>query len=244
MNKGILGFKVFRRRKPACKAVAVVSAFAMLVVGSLPAFGVGYAGHVLDNVNGGAAINQSTANVTMSGDGMSATLSLLGGKSGLIDWSALNIGNGQSLNFEGGNFYNVVQGGSASQIAGTLKASGSLWIFNPAGVSFINGAQVDVGGVLSAAATGLSNHDAMFDAINSSYAAYVADPGTAVWNVPAAKFGAPEGNVRVEAGTVFNGNVSLLGRQVSVSEGATFNGDLTLPPEISSITFCAKGFMD
>ena len=36
MNKGILGFKVFRRRKPACKVVAVLSAFAMLVVGSSP----------------------------------------------------------------------------------------------------------------------------------------------------------------------------------------------------------------
>ena len=54
MNKGILGFKVFRRRKPACKVVAVLSAFAMLVVGSSPAFAGGYAGHVLDNVNGGA----------------------------------------------------------------------------------------------------------------------------------------------------------------------------------------------
>ena len=228
MNKGILGFKVFRCRKPACKAVAIISAFAMLSVGAFPALAGGVSGQVLDNVNGGASIIKSTDNVTMSGGGSSATLSLLGGKSGLIDWSVLNVGNGQSLSFQGGDFYNVVQGGNASQIAGTLKASGSLWIFNPAGISFINGAQVDVGGVFSAAAAGLANHDEMFKAINDSYAAYVANPEKATWDVPAASFGAAAGNVKVESGTTFNGNVSLLGRQVSVSEGATFNGDLNV----------------
>ena len=55
MNKGIFKFRVFRRRRTACRIVAALSAFAMLCVASLPAFAAPTA--VLDNDLGGAAIN-------------------------------------------------------------------------------------------------------------------------------------------------------------------------------------------
>ena len=214
MKNGILRLKVFRRRSAACKTVAALSAFAMLALTPVTALAAPVAltgpADVLANVNGGAVVSGVTGNMTLDTDLTKATINLTQGGAGLINWSALNVGNGQSLGFTGGDFYNVVGGASASQIAGTLKASGSLWIFNPAGVSFVNGSAVNVGGLFSVAAAGLENESAIKDAILS---------GTAL---PTPMLMASSSAISVGSGAKFNvgGDLALIGKSVTVESGA------------------------
>ena len=162
LNFTVSGFCGSKRRR---RIVAIFSLLGMLVSGTasaivIPPFSSGL---VLPEVNGngGAFIQNFKGDITVTpGDTANPNASIAlgnGSAAGLINWSALSIGAGQSLGFTGGKFFNVVSGDKASQIAGTLNASGALWIFNPAGVSFIKGAQVNVGGLLSVAAAGLGN---------------------------------------------------------------------------------------
>ena len=151
LNFTVSGFCGSKRRR---RIVAIFSLLGMLVSGTASA--AGFSGDVLQGgALGGAVISGTTGNVTVDGAGASsssATIGLSGGSAGLIDWSALNVESGQSLNFNGSQFFNVVSGTDASDIAGALNANGNVWIFNPAGISFMEGAQVNVGGLFSAAA--------------------------------------------------------------------------------------------
>ena len=106
-----------------------------------------------ENGYGGASYNKIVGGtITSSSDLNSADIVAGAGGSALIDWHALNIGNGQSLNFSGSQFFNVVSGTDSSKIAGTLNANGTLWIFNQNGISFIDGAQINVGSLFAVAA--------------------------------------------------------------------------------------------
>ena len=210
MNNGIFKFKVFRRRSPACRAVALVSAFAMLHVAALPAYA---ATKVLDNEFGGASFNYIKGGTYTSGeDGFNhGTFNTTG--SALIDWQALNVGQGQGINFEGNQFFNVVSGEGASKIAGELNASGSLWIFNPAGISLMNGSQVNVGGLFSVAAAALANKDDIEAKIDGGQP------------VPIPLLATSEASVAVEAGAKFivGKDMLLAGKSVTVEPGADFN---------------------
>ncbi len=227
MNKGIFGLQVFRRRKPACRAVAAVSAFSSLVTASLPVF----AGtQVLAPGADGAGGAEYTAikGATWSGNGLDYGKFTSTGKGGLIDWSKLNIGSGQTLEFDGARFYNVVNGGGASEIAGVLKANGALWIFNPAGVSFMNGAQVSVAGTLGVAAANLSEESRT--AIENAIDTDGLMPTTL-------KTDALGGNVTVKGGTFKGAGVAFLGRKVAVDAGDfSAVGDLSLAAAGGKVT--------
>ena len=182
----------FCRNKARRRLIACISAV-LMVVGSALGGTV-----VLNPIGGnGGAEWKSAIGAAVVGNGTVATASLLAGKNaGLIDWQALSIGNGQTLNFNGGMFYNIVSGGNASQIAGTLNANGGVWVFNPAGVSFLNGAQVNVAGLFGVAAADLVNKDVLKTEIES---------GTALADMSVPQLGDMLGNVSVENGASFNG---------------------------------------
>ena len=207
----------FCRNKARRRVIACISAILMMV-GSVMGGTM-----VLNSVGGnGGAVWNSAVGATVSGDGTVATASLLAGKNaGLIDWQALSIGSGQTLNFNGQMFYNVVSGGNASQIAGTLNANGSVWVFNPAGVSFMNGAQVNVAGLFGVAAANLANKDTLESEISA---------GAPLADMSIPKLGDMMGDVSVGNGAAFNGaSVALLGKNVSVQGGSEFNvGQTTL----------------
>ena len=221
----------FCRNKTRRRVIACLSAV-LMVIGS--AIGGTVVLTPIDG-NGGAEWN-SAVGATVVGDGTVATASLLAGKNaGLIDWQTLSIGAGQTLNFNGNMFYNVVSGGNASQIAGTLNANGSVWVFNPAGVSFLNGTQVNVAGLFGVAAADLANKGVLEGEIT-------ADTPLADMSLP--QLGDIVGNVSVAKGATFNGmtydgetdtwtpggnaaGVALMGRSLSVQGGSTFNADQT-----------------
>ena len=79
-------------------------------------------------------------------------------KGAIIDWGSFNIGAGYGVTFDqqfgasSVTLNRVVGFGystSASQIDGTLTSNGNVFIINPAGITFGNNAQVNVGGIVA-----------------------------------------------------------------------------------------------
>ena len=56
---------------------------------------------------------------------------------GIINWQGFSIGNGNIVQFDNGTgaTLNRVTGGNLSQIDGSLKATGSIYLINPQGIS-------------------------------------------------------------------------------------------------------------
>ncbi len=77
----------------------------------------------------------------------------------LITWETFSIGSGETVQFDSNNYLNYVVGNERSDILGTLKAGGDLYIINPNGVLFGKGATVEVGGLLYASTQTLSGTD-------------------------------------------------------------------------------------
>jgi filamentous hemagglutinin family protein len=78
----------------------------------------------------------------------------------IIQWSSFNIASGYAVNFLQPSATSVVlnrvTGAGASEIDGMLSANGRVFVINPNGVLFGNGAQVSVGGLV-ASTLGISN---------------------------------------------------------------------------------------
>ena len=133
LNFTVSGFCGSKRRR---RFIALLSLFGMLIGSTASAIVIPpFSGEVLPEVNGngGAFITGTTEYIKVepAGAGNNASISLVNGfNAGLINWSALSIGQGQSISFIGDKFFNVVEGTKASEIAGTLNANGSVWIFN------------------------------------------------------------------------------------------------------------------
>ena len=102
----------------------------------------------------GAAIISATANTT------TITQST---QNAVINWDSFSIDAGQTATFVQPNVsaavLNRVTGGSLSSIAGQLNANGQVFIANPNGVVFANGAMINVGGLT---ATTLDVADSQF----------------------------------------------------------------------------------
>ena len=216
----------FCRSKARRRFVAYLSLGGMLLAASFPVPGAPTA--VFENDLGGAAFNYAKGASFTQADANNASFTA-NASAALIDWQSLNIGGGQTLGFTGKQFFNVVSGPDASKIAGTLNANGSVWVFNPAGISFIDGAKVNVGGVFAAVAANLDNKSEIEAAIDAEL------NGGEPFNV-LPKFAAmDDGAVTVESdslGVTIAGQggdaaqgVALIGRSVSVSDGVSINAD-------------------
>lgn len=103
-----------------------------------------------------------------------------------ISWDTFNIGKDATVNvkqYSGADLLvNAVRGNNMSEIAGKLNATGNVALINPNGVIFMDGAQVNVGG-LGVYATG---YDASKGIINSG----------------------KEGSIEIQSGAVINVGVS------------------------------------
>jgi filamentous hemagglutinin family protein len=103
-------------------------------------------------VRGDAQINQQGNQTTVQQNTREA----------IIEYRNFDIGAAESVRFvqpsEQARVLNRVTGSSASNIAGRLTANGQVYLVNPNGVYFADGAQINVGG-LYAAAGSMSNSD-------------------------------------------------------------------------------------
>lgn len=105
-----------------------------------------------------------------------------------ISWDTFNIGKDATVNirqYSGADLLiNAVRGNSMSEIAGKLNATGNVALINQNGVIFMNGAQINVGG-LGVYATG---YDAKNGIVNSG----------------------KEGNIEIQSGATINVGVSAV----------------------------------
>lgn len=112
-----------------------------------------------------------------------------------ISWDTFNIGKDATVNikqYSGADLLiNAVTGSEMSQIAGKLNATGNVALINPNGVIFMNGAQVNVGG-LGVYATG-------YDATNQKFLAS----------------GGKEGKIEIQSGVTINAGVSAALKNLS-----------------------------
>ena len=103
-------------------------------------------------VGGQASVSRTGANtlVTQSSDRAA------------INWQSFSIGEGETVRFAQPSASSValnrVLGQNPSQILGSLSANGQVFLVNPNGVLFGQGARVDVGGLV-ASTLGISNSD-------------------------------------------------------------------------------------
>ena len=127
---------------------------------------------------------------------------------GIIDWGTFNIGAGYTVNINNGSGVTLNRvtgfgyGPSPSDILGNLTATGSVFLINPAGIIFNQGAQVNVGNLVA------STLDLSDEAFNAGLAngRYVFNAGTAV--IPGVENG---GTIQVATG----GSVALIGSTVT-----------------------------
>ena len=107
-----------------------------------------------------------------------------------ISWDTFNIGKDATVNIKQHSgadlLVNAVRGNSMSEIAGKLNATGNVALINPNGVIFMNGAQVNVGG-LGVYATG-------YDAANKQFLTS----------------GGKEGRIEIQSGATINAGVKAV----------------------------------
>ncbi|MEG0881041.1 MAG: filamentous hemagglutinin N-terminal domain-containing protein, partial [Janthinobacterium sp.] len=93
-----------------------------------------------------------------------ATVIRQGSQNAVINWSSFNIGKGESVQFQQPNSnavaLNRVLGSDGTTILGNLSANGKVFIVNPNGVLFGQGASVNTAG-LAASTLDISNADFM-----------------------------------------------------------------------------------
>ena len=122
----------------------------------------------LANPTGGQVVS---GQATISQPNNSTVLVNQGSNKAVLDWQKFSIGRGESVIFNQPGASSValnrVLGADPSQIFGTLKSNGSVFLVNPAGVLFAPGANVSVGGLVGST---LSISNADFNAGNYRFA--------------------------------------------------------------------------
>lgn len=200
---------IFDRKSVFAKSLSLWSAFSVVATTSVPAFAAGTA------VLGGNSELQNLTRVTMDKNDPNAAVFSSTASSGVLDWTKFNIGNGQSMTFDGvgTTFFNLVDGAAGkSQIDGIINGNGNVWVINPAGVAFGATAMVNVGGLFAAAAGNIENAAALRN-------------GTSL--MPS--FSSFESAVTTADGSAFAADqVALLGKTVSAVGDFTGAGNLTL----------------
>ena len=125
-------------------AVAVASCFAST--------------HALSNPTGPTVVN-GTATIVPSG----STLNITNSPNAIINWQGFSIGASEITRFiqqspASAVLNRVTTANNPSSILGSLQSNGRVFLVNPSGILFGNGAQVDVAGLV-ASTLNLSNED-------------------------------------------------------------------------------------
>lgn len=97
----------------------------------------------------GLQVVQGQASAAVNGNRMTVTNSA----NAILNWQKFSIGSGQAVQFvqpsAASRVLNRVTGSDPSQIFGSLTSNGQVWLLNPNGVLFGQGARVDVAGLVA-----------------------------------------------------------------------------------------------
>ena len=167
-----------RDGKSSSLVMRALSVSLMLAL-AMQAHAAGPTGGVVTAGQGSIVNNGATTTITQS----SANL--------IIDWQAFSIGAGDTVQFvqpgRSSVALNRVLGADPSVILGQLNANGNVFLLNPNGVLFGNGASVSVGGLV-ASTMSISNADFLA----GHYALGNAGTGTGILALAGRRFGATE----------------------------------------------------
>lgn len=133
------------RRHPLAAAVSAA------LLGS---FGTAFA----QGLPSGSQVVSGSATVSTSGNQMQVTNT----PNAIINWQSFSIGAQNAVRFQQqsatSQVLNRVVGNDLSNILGSLSSNGRVWLVNPNGVVFGQGARIDVGGLV-ASSLAISNDD-------------------------------------------------------------------------------------
>ncbi|PMV25215.1 MULTISPECIES: two-partner secretion domain-containing protein [unclassified Pseudomonas] len=202
-----------RRMLPATISLLAAAIFQTTVPSVAMAQGLPTAGVVtqgqasINTADGSMHINQITHNA-------------------VIGWGSFDIASGNSVSFHvpgGGATLNQIAG-PASQIHGNLSSNGALFLVNPNGVLFGQGAQVNVGSLVSSA-----SHLDQYDFINGNYNYnFTAAGAGTISNAVTINAGSGGYVVLAGAGDIQNnGTINVPGGSIQMVSADTFT--LTLP---------------
>ena len=87
-----------------------------------------------------------TTGVHVAGEGTATTTITATAPNNVIKWADYSVKQGETVNYDGKNYLNIVTGGNTSAINGTINnAGGDIYLVNPNGVIFGKTASVNVG---------------------------------------------------------------------------------------------------
>ena len=90
--------------------------------------------------------HDETAGVQVAGEGTATTTITATAANNVIKWADYSVKQGETVNYDGKNYLNIVTGGNTSAINGTINnAGGDIYLVNPNGVIFGKTASVNVG---------------------------------------------------------------------------------------------------
>ena len=99
--------------------------------------------------------NSGAATITVNGNQMNISGK---GLNNILMWGKFNVGAGEAVNFtDRNNYLNLVQGGDISRIYGTLRGGNIVYLVNPNGILFGEGARIDNMGSFIASTRNISS---------------------------------------------------------------------------------------
>lgn len=126
----------FERKTKLTKKILVALS---LGVSILSYSAVGMAISVEDVTGRSAGVNVGSLTNT-NGVGITSTA-----QNNVVNWSSYNVGRDQTVQYDANNYLNLIGGKGPSQIDGTIKGGGNIYLINPNGVIFGDNSSVNVG---------------------------------------------------------------------------------------------------
>ena len=125
--------------------------------------------------------HDETAGVQVAGEGTATTTITATAANNVIKWADYSVKQGETVNYDGKNYLNIVTGGNTSAINGTINnAGGDIYLVNPNGVIFGKTASVNVGNLyVSTQEESTLNMTAFTGSGNSPLSTTVTDVGKA-----------------------------------------------------------------
>lgn len=209
--------------RPLALSIACMGLAPALAQTILPSFGPnGY------TTQGGVTVGTTTSATSVGGQALGISQSSL---RAIINWNSFSIGAKDAVNISqsmgaSSILLNRVTGGELSTIAGQLTANGRVFLINPSGVVFSQGATVNVGGLV-ASTLALNTPDVDFLAGTSTKLDFLRDDANAKVVSNAGVLTATGGPVVLMGAEVTNtGSITANRGTVALASGRRISFDL------------------
>ena len=173
--------------------------------------------------------HDETAGVQVAGEGTATTTITATAPNNVIKWADYSVKQGETVNYDGKNYLNIVTGGNTSAINGTIKnTGGDIYLVNPNGVIFGKTASVNVGNLyVSTQEESTLNMTAFTGSGASPLSTTVTDVGKA--------------DV-VNMGSITANKVEVYGRSIRILDAANVHDATTSPVILHTDTAVNDGY--